>query len=67
MTWLLVLVLAAAYLALMLRIAYWIGALLAQAQLLVEREIEPVRCSCRKGAVCAKCLAESESIRRTAA
>ncbi len=48
MTWLLVAFLVTAYLALTLRIAFWLGGLLADVQLFIEREVEPVRCSCRR-------------------
>jgi hypothetical protein len=55
MTWPAVILLALAYLAVTLRIAYWIGGLLRDAEVFFR---EPCRC-----AHCPRCLSESEAIR----
>lgn len=58
MTWTVVILLALAYVVLSVRIAFWLGGLLRDAEVFLR---EP--CACRKGAICAGCLAESEAIR----
>lgn len=45
MTWAVVLVLTVAYVVVMLRVAYWVGGLLAEAGMFLERA-----CLCRKNA-----------------
>lgn len=52
MNWLAIFLVTAPFIGLMLWIAHDLGEMLAEA-----------RCTCAKGRVCAKCLAESEAIR----
>lgn len=60
MSWLAVALVTALFLALWLRVAYWLGGFFADAELFLERE---QRCTCAKGRVCAACLAASEALR----
>ena len=49
MTWPFAILLVIAYLALTLRIAFWLGGLLRDAEVFLRpEELEPVSCSCRR-------------------
>lgn len=55
MNWTIVILLGVAYVALVLRIAYWVGGLLAEADLFFTREN---RCTCSRSMLCPACRDE---------
>lgn len=61
MTWALVTAIAVVYVVVMLRVAYWLGGLLRDAEVFLERASAD-ECTCTRYRLCATCL---ESLRTT--
>jgi hypothetical protein len=56
-TWALVLLLVALYVAVMLRVAYWVGGVLADAEDFRRRAVAG-ECTCTRHRLCVRCLEE---------